>query len=262
VAVSGAGGAAGAVDGHGRGVAQGVERFLAGELDQPLGRGALDLFDQDLLGRGDRLVLAGELRGLGRGLVLRLRRSERPGIGGRSGLDPGRGLCRCLRHGEARGRPVLAGARGLGPGQERGRVAVLHVEREVARADEARADPAVAAELHADRGARVGPLGLDREHARARHAQEDLAGGEIERAAREEQRRAPSAGLERPFGRRLDGHHDAREIRMLARTDRPALLRRGRPREGGQRDAEPQCRPRDHAARLCLVARIASSSAL
>jgi hypothetical protein len=145
--------------------------------------------------------------------------------------------------------------RGRGDG-----VAIGHVEGEIAGADEGGADPAVAAEIDGDGGARGVGRGGHRQDAAARDPVEGAVGAEVEPAAGEAQDGALGAGLERPLGRRLDGQDDAGEAVVLAAADRPAF-------GGGQRGGAAEERREaegggPHAARLCLEARSAPSSSL
>ena len=96
----------------------------------------------------------------------------------------------------------LGGSRSGGTG--RGGVAVGDVEREVARADEGGADPAVAAEVDGDRGAGGVGAGADRRDPGLRDLVEDLVGVEDELLAGKCRLARPARGLERPFGGRLD----------------------------------------------------------
>ncbi len=100
----------------------------------------------------------------------------------------------------------------------------------------------------------------DREDPGLRQLVEDAAGAEGELLAGEDDGGAVRAGLERPLGGRLDGHHDAAEARVLAAADRPAFGRqRGR---GADERREAEGGGADHAARLCLEALSAPSSSL
>ena len=137
---------------------------------------------------------------------------------------------------------------------------IADVEREVARADEGGADPAVAAEIDVDRR-RVRP-DLDPHVAdpAARDLVEGALGAEVEPLAGEDDGCAALGGLERPFGRRLDRHDDAGEAVVLAAADRAAFGREDR--RGGAEQRREADRYGFHAARLCLEARSAPSSSL
>ncbi len=196
----------------------------AGQLDQALPGGALNLSDQDVLGGVDRHALA-----------------YRAGCGGL-----GFGLDRGLR-------------RRFGNNDGRRGITVAYVEGEPAAVDEDRADPAVAAQRH--RHARAVGLdpGLDRLDAGPWDQPEDVVGAERDLLAREKDRDAAGREFQRPFGRGVHLHHDARETFVLAALDRTAVGKGG---GGGHERRQGDGRGADHAARLCREARSALSSSL
>ena len=102
----------------------------------------------------------------------------------------------------------------------------------------------------------------DRRDAGARDPVVDALGGEGEQFAGEAQGGAAVGGLERPFGRRVDGEDDAGEAVVLATAD-GAAFGGGGGGGAGREGEEPRAQAgADHAARLCLEARSAPASSL